>query len=450
MRRLSLHKLEWAAVVAPLIFLGVVYFLVQQPLHPVFHEWYGFVVLGLVLGAASWLFAHSVFGAFRALHAEVARLHAETSHHNRLLVTLQEANLALMRERGVDSALERAVDLAAQLLDARQAAVAVPSVPGGESRIITGHDHASEPDPDANSQGERARFRQTIAQGAVPGSAHSPRQLLAVPVVHIGTTIGTLWLARRPSDPPFTATDEEIARMFATHAAVVVENARLYDEVQSLAVERERQHLAHEMHDGLAQVLGFVNVKAQAVEQYLRNGDTAEARLQMAELSEAAREVYGDIRQGIVALRTHVDAGGSLREALGSYLDEFAHSTGIPIEASWEVEEASLELTPAARLQLVRVVQEALANVRRHARAESASVIFSAADDALEVAIVDDGVGFEPALARAGDRPRLGLRTMEERAQAAGGTLAIESLPGEGTVVRVRLPDAVRRSASAV
>jgi signal transduction histidine kinase len=220
----------------------------------------------------------------------------------------------------------------------------------------------------------------------------------------------------------------------------------LHAEQEALVVEQERQHLAHEMHDGLAQVLGFVNLKAQAVEEYLRNGDTATARMQMAELSEAAREVYGDIRQGIVALRTHIDAGGSLREALESYIDEFARTTRIPVEVRWGIEEDDLELGPVAKLQLLRIVQEALANVRRHARAESVTVTFDATDAALTVTIGDDGVGFDPTVERHDDRPHLGLHTMQERAESAGGSLSVESRPGEGTAVRVQLPRAAHRS----
>jgi signal transduction histidine kinase len=228
------------------------------------------------------------------------------------------------------------------------------------------------------------------------------------------------------------------------------EIGELHEEREAFVVEQERQHLAHEMHDGLAQVLGFVNLKAQAVEEYLRNGDTATARMQMAELSAAAREVYGDIRQGIVALSTQVDAGGSLRDALQSYIDEFARSTRIPVDVRWAVEDGELQLAPVAKLQLLRIVQEALANVRRHARAESVTVIFTSTDGTLEVAVTDDGSGFEPEAVRRSDRPRLGLRTMQERAEAADGSLSVASRPGEGTTVRVRLPTVGQRSPAAV
>jgi nitrate/nitrite-specific signal transduction histidine kinase len=111
---------------------------------------------------------------------------------------------------------------------------------------------------------------------------------------------------------------------------MVVENDRLYDEVRALAVEAERQALAREMHDSLAQVLAFVNTKAQAVELYLREGDVISARQQMAELSAAAREVYADIREGISALRVEV-AGKTLAELIEGYrsLDPAAQIRGI-------------------------------------------------------------------------------------------------------------------------
>jgi signal transduction histidine kinase len=267
---------------------------------------------------------------------------------------------------------------------------------------------------------------------------------LSASLTHLEQQLGTLHVARGRAEPPFQADDAEILEMFATHAALVIQNDRLYDEVRALAVEHERQALAHEMHDSLAQVLAFVNTKAQAVEQYLRNDDAPAARQQMAELSAAAREVYGEIREGIAALRIGVGTRG-LRQMLEEYLEHFVDSTPLELDSTWEIDDADLALTPAAEVQLLRIVQEALTNVRRHAHASRVKLHVGAEGDQLVVSIRDDGRGFDPAARERDGRPRFGLQTMSERAAAVGAELTVESRPGAGTAVTVRMSRAVQQ-----
>lgn len=193
------------------------------------------------------------------------------------------------------------------------------------------------------------------------------------------------------------------------------------------------------MHDSLAQVLAFVNTKAQAVELYLRNDDISAARQQMAELSAAAREVYVDIRQGISALRVEV-GGKDLRELLADYVQDFADSTGLDVRLEWRARDGDRELPPTAEVQLLRIVQEALANVRRHAAARHVDIDVAMVDGQLELLIADDGRGFERVDARPDGKPRFGLQTMTERASALGGSLQVDSRPDGGTRVRVRVP----------
>jgi signal transduction histidine kinase len=269
------------------------------------------------------------------------------------------------------------------------------------------------------------------------------RHLLGVPLMRQGHVLGALYLTDRLDGQPFTAVDEEIVGMFGTHAAVVVQNARLYDDLQALAVERERQYIAREMHDGLAQVLGFVNTKAQAVEEFLRNGDTPMARHHLAELSQAARGVYADVREGIVALRVQSGADHGLREVLDEYVEEFRQFARVPVDIAWELDEASPQISPIAEVQVIRIIQEALTNVRRHAGACSAVVTLRAASGTLEVIVRDDGRGFDPAHVSRGQWPQFGLQAMRERAESIGGSLEIESRPGKGTVVRARFPGAL-------
>lgn len=429
--RLSLRQLEWLAIVGPISFLGLVYLVVLGPVHPFFHGWFGFLLLAIALSVSVWWFSRSVFGAVRRLQNDVEELSVETRSYNQRLVSLHAANLALMRETGVEEAFRRIVDSGATLFEACHSMLMLSGT-GGAVRVVSLKEETVE-DPAC----ELGRLNHS-SNGARELDLHPGPHLLSVPVAYLGSPIGTLHLARPDGAPAFTLIDEEIARMFGTHAAIVVENDRLYEEVRTLAVEAERQALAHEMHDSLAQVLAFVNTKAQAVEQYLRQKDHAEARQQMAELSAAAREVLADLRQGIAALRVDM-AGKSLHELIEGYSAQFAESARLELDLDWQIAE-NVDLPPAAEVQLLRIVQEALANVRKHAGASRVDLRATEVEHGLLLQVRDNGRGFVPAERSDDGRPHFGLQTMRERAAAVGGELTIESERGVGTSVRVRLP----------
>lgn len=226
-----------------------------------------------------------------------------------------------------------------------------------------------------------------------------------------------------------------LADTVAAYAGVVIENTRLYEQVQALAVERERVRISHEMHDGLAQVLGYVNTKAQAVELLLLTGDVSQAGKLLNELSAAARRAYSDVREGILALRTQVEPGRPLETVLSEYLAEFERRSGIRV--TLEMHAAGRTETSVEEVQVLRILQEALRNVRKHAHATQVAVRFTAHGDQLEVEVEDNGVGFRPSAAVLDGMPHLGLQTMKERAASVGGELSIESAPGRGTRVRL-------------
>jgi signal transduction histidine kinase len=191
------------------------------------------------------------------------------------------------------------------------------------------------------------------------------------------------------------------------------------------------------MHDGLAQVLGYVNTKVQAADAYLKRGRSEEASAQLHELASSAREAYTDVREGIVGLRTLPGADQGVAEALRDYLERWKEQSGISTELTIE---GDVRVRPNVELQLVRIVQEALTNIRKHARASRATVALRRSGRKLIVTIADDGVGFDPAAITRGEFPRFGLPTMRERAASVGGTVTVESTRGAGTIVRFELP----------
>jgi two-component system, NarL family, sensor histidine kinase DegS len=151
------------------------------------------------------------------------------------------------------------------------------------------------------------------------------------------------------------------------------------------------------------------------------------------------QQTYDEVRQSIFGLRTMVSHGLGLIPSLTEYLHEFSVQSGIPVE--FAVDNAQpIRLSPASEVQLIRIVQEGLANVRKHAGAGRAWVRIQRQASWIQVTIEDDGRGFEPATLASPDRYHFGFQTMRERAEGLGGKLEIDTSPGHGTRVVATLP----------
>ncbi|MFQ3568135.1 MAG: ATP-binding protein, partial [Aggregatilineales bacterium] len=143
-----------------------------------------------------------------------------------------------------------------------------------------------------------------------------------------------------------------------------------------------------------------------------------------------------DVRESILSLRTTLSEDLPLLTALEQYVLEFGAQTGI--EARFEKANVlSVQLPPLAEMETIRIVQEALTNVRKHAQAAAVSVAVNASERYLSITICDNGIGLN---LHQTERSHFGLATMRERAQKIGGTLTITSAPGAGTVIHVRIP----------
>jgi signal transduction histidine kinase len=385
------------------------------------------------------------------------RMRAGFDRSYRELLALHEAGLDIASELNSDLVLQRVVDRAMTLLDARYGALSVPSPDGGIETFVTGGITPTEreligPPPMGHgllgvvlADGRRLRLadlRPDPRSVGFPPRHPVMRSLLAVPVVSNGRVLGNLCVAEKLGRSEFSRTDEETLVRFATQAAVAIENARLHREVRDQAVAEERERLARELHDSLAQVLGYVSTKAQAAQELLRAGQPERAAVQIAQLGEAAREAYADVREGILGLRTSLGPGRSLSRAIHEYVARWHEQTGLAASVAIEPSNALEQLTPAAELQLLRIVQEALANVRKHAGAGKAEVCITRDDGVVQVAVADDGRGFDVRRGRAGNPglPQFGLATMRERAESVGGALEVVSTRGAGTRVVARIP----------
>lgn len=214
-------------------------------------------------------------------------------------------------------------------------------------------------------------------------------------------------------------------------------------EAERMAVLEERERIAREMHDSLAQSVGFIGLKANIAGELLRGGDAPSGLEEVSAIEEAAQAAYAEVRASILELRSKALKERGLLEALRDYLAKFGHEANL--DAGIVVEDgASTRFPPRVEVQLIRIIQEALANVRKHGQATHATVRFGGINGAHLIVVEDDGQGFEPAGVGKLAGNHFGLETMRERAESIGGRFRIESQPGTGTRVVVTLPDEMK------
>jgi signal transduction histidine kinase len=202
-------------------------------------------------------------------------------------------------------------------------------------------------------------------------------------------------------------------------------------------VLEERGRLAREIHDTLAQ--GFVSIVAhlEAAEETMDPGNGAALR-HLGQARATARENLVEARRLVAALRPEILEGSSLPEALRRLAVRWSEGSGVPATLTVTGEERPLP--QEAQVALLRTTQEALQNVRRHADAGEVTVTLSYMDDLVALDVQDDGAGFDPEKVTVGVERGFGLRAMCERIESLGGSLLVESEPGEGCTLAVELP----------
>jgi signal transduction histidine kinase len=266
-----------------------------------------------------------------------------------------------------------------------------------------------------------------------PDSEDVPAAGEGHPIAHNGARLGTLTLDR-PAAPPDPATVAAICETLA----VAIANRRLATENARLAILEERDRIARELHDGLAQTLAAIGMQSERVRGALAEGNSAAARVALDHIERASDAAYSDVREAIVGLRTGGD--GDFRTALAQTAEWFEDTTGIIVHAAF-MPDGGRRLSPLAELQLLRIVQESLTNVRKHAGASRVWITLApAADTELRVTVRDDGAGFDADAPPHRGRQHFGLLIMRERAESLGGTLTVTTAPGAGTTIAVTLP----------
>jgi signal transduction histidine kinase len=273
------------------------------------------------------------------------------------------------------------------------------------------------------------RFR-----GWWPSRHPDMRSFLGVPIASpSGEVIGAFYLTEKADASVFDAADQQVIELLASHAAIAITNARLYEQSRELSILSERNRLALELHDVVSQKLFSLTLTAEAAATQLER-DPAAARPHVHRLGVLAGEALEELRSLILGLRPPELIRDGLAATLRKEVDMLRRVHGVEIEIHADVAGGDPERDAA----VLRITQEALHNALRHGGARHVSVRAHEDDGALVVEVTDDGVGFEP------DRPEvrsrhLGLTSMEERAGELGGRVEIRSAPGRGTTVRLEV-----------
>jgi two-component system, NarL family, nitrate/nitrite sensor histidine kinase NarX len=240
---------------------------------------------------------------------------------------------------------------------------------------------------------------------------------------------------------PHAVSEQELNLLetLGQHLGVAIENQRLRSREKQLAVSEERNLLAQELHDSIAQGLAFLNIQVQLLQDSLRKGRADEAMQTAGQLREGVQESYDDVRELLVQFRTRMHQS-DLDTGIIAALERFERQTGVATE--FDRQGSGVPLEPADELQVMHIVQESLSNIRKHARASQVLIVLKRSRNGVEVEVSDDGSGFDPV-----NEPNLqserhvGLRIMRERADRIGGECEISSEPGKGARVRLVLPN---------
>ncbi len=447
---MSTRWLKWLTIILPVAFWVLILDLQDALRHTLTHTQVELLTATVMLiGAAA--FSTWVFRV-------VERREAEIQHRTEQLEALHQAALALTTELELSAVLQKVVDLARDLLGARYGALGVLDESGTQiAQFVTSGLSPEEvarigPPPEGRGllgviiqSGTPLRVdaiaEHPLAYGFPEG--HPPMHtLLGVPIAYKGRVVGNLYLADKvlPYDDtatpqPFTEQDQRLLEMFATQAAIAIDNAQLYRKTQQLAILQERERFGMDLHDGVIQSIYAVGLQLEATQHQLQRAPQ-QAHETIAQAIHDLNDVIRDIRNYILDLRPERFQGRDLHRGLrelvrdlraNSFLEVSLDLDGVPSEV----------LTPEQTVEVLHIVQEALTNVRKHARARYVTVRIWMEDGVFYLDVTDDGIGIQQARVRPGGH---GLLNMQQRARSLGGQLHIARGKQGGTSVRLRVP----------
>jgi signal transduction histidine kinase len=389
--------------------------------------------------------------------AERAARASGDAQQDDVLQRVSQVVLAVARQLSTRDVLQMIVRSARSLVNARYAALGVPDDHGSFAEFVV--DGISErqqkaigPIPRQHGmlgvllrEGKPIRVDDIRADPRFewwPPAHPDMSDFLGVPIQDGSDVLGIIFAACKRVPGGFTERDEQLLGLFASHAAIALTNARLYERGRELSVLEERARLARELHDAVSQKLFSIRAKARAA-AVLVGRDPARAVAEMESVAALGGQAHAELRAVIDGLAPPDLAAGGLAGSLRSYAVLAGKTYGVEVRFSAAAQLPALGAQREAAVY--RVAQEALHNALRHSGADVICVTLSVRRRRMILEVTDHGRGFAAEAPSSG----LGLASMRERAAAAGGTLTVRSGPGEGTLVRLELPIAAGRAGQA-
>lgn len=366
------------------------------------------------------------------------------------LEALDDATRAIAEVQDLDATLQLIVDRVRTLVDAEYAALGIAGPDGTIERFMTAGLSAAErarigAPPRGRgllgliiNEGQSFRIADIASHPASRGFPpfHPPMgAFLGVPITRDGRPIGDLYMTNKRDGAEFDAADQRLVELFARHAAIAMENARLHDRIAALAVVEERERIGRDLHDGIIQRLYAVSLSLEDVGEFARE-DPTEVAVRVDRAIDSLQTTISDIRHFILGLRPGLLASLDLAEGLERLAEEVRFGTIIAVEVDVDPAVAA-ELDDERNTQLLGIAREALSNVSRHSGASIATVGLSGQDAFVLLTIEDDGVGFDPEGASGPEHQ--GLNNMRDRAAMLDGTLAVEQRSSGGTRIVARI-----------
>ncbi len=393
------------------------------------------------------------------LAVDAAWSRAEAHGRAERLAALEAATRAVAAELDIDRVLGLIVDRVRELVGARFAALGLADGRGRIERFIT-----SGINPERRAEigavprghgllgliireGRTVRASDIAAHPAHYGfPAHHPQMtsFLGSPLIVNGRSVGNLYLSDKDDGGEFTEGDERLVEMFAVHASIAIDNARLHDQVQRMAVVEERERIGKDLHDGIIQAIYAVGLSLEDVPELVEEDDgRLEAVARVDRAIDSLNLVIADIRSYILRLRPAIGGDEDPVEGLARLAEELGMNAVIDLEVDLDGGAETLrEFPPDRRSDIQFIVREALSNVARHSGATRTALVLARDGDALILCVEDNGRGFDPELVRGPDAAgrHQGLTNMRDRAMGMGGTFAIERPEGSGARIIVRVP----------
>jgi len=380
---------------------------------------------------------------------ELRNLRADNERLRRRLVTLSHLGERIASSLDVDTVFQGVIDSACELTEARYGALGVFDAGGAVEQFIT-HGLSDEERERIGALPEGLGIlgwlqdlQEPLRLGdlsrhprAVGFPEHHPAMttFLGAPVRYQSETLGNIYLTEKAGGEDFTPEDENLLVLFAAQAAMAIRNAQLHRKVQDLAVLEERDRIGMDLHDGVIQQLYATGLRLENSREDLL-GDQPELGLELEKAIDQLNQVITDVRSYVFQLRPGMLADADLGGAIGGLLQGLKVNAILDGELSQEPDACGV-LTDAQTNDLFLVAQEALTNARKHANASKIIVHLEQRNGSFVMHIRDDGLGFDATKRSNG----YGLRNMRERVEKLGGALSMESQPGNGTGLIVRVP----------